>query len=183
MRGPWRDTLTHVAWPLVALVVLFVVKKARGLSWRDDFGLRLPTLQDAALWLGLFVTLAVIEEVVSRALGFARVEPWGTRFSTPEMVIRVATMVVLAPVSEELLFRGLLFKEIGDTAAGTVGAIGITAVLFAAVHGQYQLPVLTLIVIDGLFYGITRHVTGSTLLTILLHSLGNAYAAYERISR
>jgi membrane protease YdiL (CAAX protease family) len=34
---------------------------------------------------------------------------------------------------------------------------------------------------DGLFYGAARYFTGSTLLPILFHSLGNLYAVYERI--
>lgn len=183
MKSEWRDTLTRLAWPLLSLAVLMLVKTLRGLSWRDDFNLRWPTLPEAAVWLALFVALVVAGELISRALGIAPVVPWGDRYSGLVRPLRVLGMTVLAPLSEELLFRGLLFKVFGDLGIPPVGVIVITSVLFAALHGQYQLAGMALVLVDGLFFGLARHHTGSTLLTIVLHSVGNSYAAYQRVSR
>jgi len=182
MKSEWKETLTHLAWPLVTLAVLMLVKKLRGLSWRDDFHLRWPALTDAAMWLAIFVALVVAEELASKALGLDPVVPWGNKYSRFMMVVRVFGMVVLAPLSEELLFRGLLFKVLSDKIAHPAGAILITSVIFAAIHVQYKLSGMALVLVDALFFGLVRYYTGSTLLTILLHSLGNSYAAYQRIS-
>lgn len=182
MKREWRDTLTRLAWPLLSLAVLMLVKELRGLSWRDDFNLRWPALSDASMWLAVFVALVVAEELISRALGIAPVVPWGNKYSRLVMVVRVLGMTVLAPLSEELLLRGLLFEVLSDKGVQPAGVIVITAVLFAALHGQYKLAGMALVLVDGLFFGLVRHYTGSTTLTIFLHGLGNSYAAYQRLS-
>jgi membrane protease YdiL (CAAX protease family) len=175
-----KNTLSHLAGPIIGAAVVLVVKRARGLSWRD-LGMQWPTGREALLWLALFVVLVVAEEFMSRAFGISKVEPWGAKYTKLVLATRVLAMVVLAPASEELVFRGLIFKVISDTMAGPWGAIVITAVLFALLHMQYHFPVMTLVLLDGLFFGFVRYATGSTPLTMLLHGLGNLYAAYQRV--
>jgi len=182
MRQGWRDTFSHVILPIVSLIVLVIAKHTRGLSWQD-LGLRWPSLRSALLWLALFAVLSAGEEIAGKAWGVAAPEPWGTKYSIPAVVTRVFAMVVLAPMSEELLFRGLLYKLLGDTAAGPLGAIAITAAGFALLHFQYYGPEMLFVALDGLFYGFARYATGSTLLTMIFHSLGNLYAAYQRVGR
>lgn len=40
---------------------------------------------------------------------------------------------------------------------------------------------MMLAAVDGLFFGLARHRTGSVLVPMLLHSLGNGYAVYQRL--
>jgi hypothetical protein len=82
-------------------------------------------------------------------------------------------VAVIAPVLEELLFRGLLqtalIKYLPDWAA-IMGA----AVVFALVHGQvYAFPAL---VTMGAVFGVLYYKTGSLRVTILAHALNNAAA-------
>jgi len=40
---------------------------------------------------------------------------------------------------------------------------------------------MTLILADGLFFGLARHRTGSVVVPIVLHGVGNSYAVYQRL--
>jgi|SRR4051812_12264088 len=183
MREDLANTLSRLLWPLVTIVVVLAIRWMRGLSWRDDLGFRWPSWPQAALWLGLFVLLFLAEEIAARTWGIAQAQPWGTRYTPAEAAVRVFAMVVLSPFAEELLFRGLLFGILSQTALGPSGAIFVTAFLFALLHGQYFNAAMVLVLADALFFGAARCFTGSMLLPLLCHSLGNAYAAYERVAR
>jgi hypothetical protein len=87
----------------------------------------------------------------------------------------------VAPTAEELILRGALFTRLARTRLGGVGAVVVTALAFAAFHVQYGVPQLVLIIVDGVFYGSARAVTGSSLVSLACHMLGNAYAAGERL--
>lgn len=176
------NTFSHVVWPAVAIVVMVVVTRLKGLSWRDDLGWRWPPLRQGLLWLGLFLIVAIAEETAGRFWGVDPAQPWGSRYSGLELATRVLAMVVLAPLAEEMLFRGLLFRAVSRSRLGPLGAVFVTAVLFAALHFQYYGAALLLVLVDGLFLGAARYATGSMLLTLLFHSLGNLYAAYERLA-
>jgi uncharacterized protein len=182
MDKPWKNVLSHVIWPIASLAIVVVAKQARGMSWRD-LGLSWPSLRAGLLWLVFFVALAAAEELVGKAWGVAAPGTWGAKYSAPAVAIRVLAMVVLAPVSEEMLFRGLLYKVLSETPVGPVGAILITAAGFALIHFQYYGPEMLFVALDALFYGVARYATGSTVLTMILHGLGNLYAAYQRVGR
>lgn len=89
------------------------------------------------------------------------------------------TIVVAAPIGEELLFRGFLFRG-WQTAAGTPwAAIVATAALWAIVHVQYSVIVIAQVMLVGLAFGWVRWATGSTISTILLHACLNAAGLAE----
>jgi len=180
MKSEWRDTLLRLALPSVGIIVILGVARLRQLSLDDDLGLRWPVPGKAIMWFVAFVGLAVLEEVLGPVLGVPAPQPWGDKYSLPAKLLRVFAMVVLAPVSEELLFRGLLYQLFATTALKDVGAILLTAASFTALHSQYGYQALLWVMVDGLFYGMVRYSTGSVLLTIIFHAVGNAYAAYQR---
>lgn len=79
--------------------------------------------------------------------------------------------VILAPLFEELFFRGLLFKAMGaHLPAGWV--VLLTAVLFAAIHPSF--PLVISVFLAGLMYGLLRQLSGSVLPAILAHIIHNA---------
>jgi len=93
----------------------------------------------------------------------------GTKSPMVKMLMSV-TAVVVAPLTEELIFRGFLFgvfKRYTDTYfAGLV-----SAVLFASVHAHVGtfLPLFTL----GLVFVAAYEVTGCLLVTMFMHALFN----------
>ena len=84
--------------------------------------------------------------------------------------------VVLAPIFEEMLFRGFLLPLLVRSAGPWLG-ISLTAVPFGLLHGAQShwawQPVL-LIGIAGIAFGYVRYKTGSTTAAFLMHSAYNA---------
>lgn len=89
------------------------------------------------------------------------------------------TLMVAAPVGEELFFRGFLFRGWSESRLGVVGATLLTSVIWAVIHLQYDWFYLMHIVAGGLMLGWLRHRSGSTLLTILLHAVMNFVATVQ----
>jgi membrane protease YdiL (CAAX protease family) len=148
---------------------------------RDVLALYWPGLRAAVPWLVAFVVLALVEAGLEPRMGLAPAVPWGARYGDGERALRVLGIVLVAPVAEELIFRGALFTQIAGTRLRAPGAVVVTAIVFAAFHVQYGAAQLALILVDGLFYGSARAATGSSLVSLACHVLGNGYAASERL--
>lgn len=82
-------------------------------------------------------------------------------------------LVVIAPISEEVLYRGILYRGLRSS-TGRVAAAIITSILFGFLHGQWNVAidtfVLSLLLIVGLEY------TKSLWTPIFLHGLKNFVA-------
>lgn len=83
------------------------------------------------------------------------------------------TVVVMAPITEELAFRGILQNGLKNWMPIWL-AIPLSAMAFAAAHSDYYaFPVLTFM---GMMFGLLYHMTGSLRANIALHALNNAAA-------
>jgi uncharacterized protein len=177
----WRGTLVHVGSSLLIILIVAVILRVRRLPARQFLALEWPGSRTVILWLTAFALLIVLEETVSQAMGLPRPEPWGSRYTGGALVFRLLGLVVLAPIAEEVVFRGVLFARICQTRLGKTGAIVIPAALFALLHLQYSTLEMGLIAVDGLFFGLARYQSRSLLVPILLHASGNAFAAFQRL--
>jgi hypothetical protein len=84
--------------------------------------------------------------------------------------------VVLAPIFEEMLFRGFLLPLLVRSVGPWLGIV-LTAVPFALLHGaqnQWAWQPVLLIGIAGIAFGYVRYKTGSTTAAFLMHSAYNA---------
>ena len=88
-------------------------------------------------------------------------------------VVIVFTVVLLAPVCEELLFRGALFGWLRRHLPVALAAV-LSAAVFAAAH-RYA-PALVLLFVAGLSTAIVYQRTGSTLNTFVIHATQNLVA-------
>ncbi|HZN13711.1 MAG TPA: CPBP family intramembrane glutamic endopeptidase [Acidimicrobiales bacterium] len=170
-----------LVWPWLALSVLGAAARVGHLSWGDDFGVRVPSLASAGAWGAGFVALVVAQEVIGHRL-WSTVDTWPDAWSGIRVAVRAVTIVVAAPISEELLYRGLLFTRIADW-GGVVIAVAFTAIVSTIAHGRRGATVRMMILADAAYYGCARAVTGSVVLPIAFHCVGNAYAVYERTRR
>ena len=92
--------------------------------------------------------------------------------ASPSKALVLMILVVCAPVFEELLFRGFLFRGIAAK-AGPAVAILLPSVLFASLHVQYKVAGVLYVLCLGLLFGAVRWRTGSTSITMLLHATVN----------
>ena len=87
------------------------------------------------------------------------------------------TIVLVGPISEELLFREAIAGEMLRRGAAPWLAIGVSALAFSAAHlnlaqGCYAFPL-------GILLGIIYYKTGGIVLTSLLHILNNGIVAVQ----
>lgn len=85
----------------------------------------------------------------------------------------ILSVVVCAPVLEEILFRGLIFESCRER-FGSGAAVLVSALLFGLVHGV-PVQIINAFVV-GLIFGYVYLRTGSLLSVILLHVVNNGIA-------
>lgn len=89
------------------------------------------------------------------------------------IVLGFTAIAILAPLVEELLFRGLLQNALGHKMPA-LAAIALSSFVFALIHLQpYAIPPLMVL---GASFGYIYHKTGSLRINILLHAANNAVA-------
>jgi membrane protease YdiL (CAAX protease family) len=84
-------------------------------------------------------------------------------------------VVLAAPVFEEGLFRGLLFRGFETSFLKIPGTIVLTAILWAALHIQYNLYGIAFIAGTGILFGLARASTGSLIVPLVLHAAMNFF--------
>ena len=87
------------------------------------------------------------------------------------------TLVIVGPVTEELLFREAITGEMLRRGATPWIAIMVSALAFSAMHlnlaqGLYAFPL-------GIIFGIIYYKTGNIILTSILHILNNGIVAIQ----
>lgn len=90
-------------------------------------------------------------------------------------ILAFTTLVIVAPIAEEVLFRGYLYGKLRGAVPVWVAAI-VTSIVFGAIHGQWNVAIdvfaLSLILCS------LREITGSIWAGVLLHMLKNSIAFY-----
>lgn len=172
------------SFQIVGLILVHFFLREHGTSWASGFGLRTPGRGRALM---LAVVVAVVVLPVAWWLSLLSAQALTALGWQPEQQSAVQTLqrdislahrigmgmmaIMLAPVLEELLFRGILYPLIKQHGFPLVALWG-TALLFAAVHANLMtlLPLTFLALVLTLLY----EATDNLLAPILTHSLFNA---------
>ena len=182
---PWSALVVSVvsAIPMWGYLVWYF-----GWSWASlagAFGLRVPRqalgrLARAALALVSLSTLAdVMIELAGARLGvethwtdgFQERLVWGTR---AEVAADILDSCAVAPVVEELLFRGVLYGTL-RIRLGPLPATLASAALFALAHG-YGLVGFASVFVSGVLWALAYERTRSLLPGMLAHVVNNVQA-------
>ncbi len=92
-----------------------------------------------------------------------------------EVMLAFLTLVIIAPIAEELLFRGYLYGKLRKSVPMWL-AILMTSTLFAIVHGQWNVAI-DVFALSLVMCGL-REITGSIWAGVILHTMKNALAFY-----
>jgi membrane protease YdiL (CAAX protease family) len=176
-----------------ALVYAFAIFIVIGLPWlvfkfkttKKQVGLqRLPIWKDLGVaplaLIAYFILSAVLLIIAQNTLtfiDFQQVQDVGfDRLGTQgELALAFLLLVVIAPFAEELLFRGYLFGKLRSVVPLWL-AILITSLLFAVVHGQWNVAIDTFALSIIMCLAVTW--TKSLWPAILVHMLKNGIAFY-----
>lgn len=172
------STLAGVPFALGSVWMLVAFRRC-SVKWY--LALRWPEARPAWISAGVLVLLLAGTDGLSYLLGRPIVPRWmvdvyRTAGSLPLLVLAI---VVGAPLVEETLFRGFLFRGIADSQFGPRTAVALSALFWACLHLQYDAFGIGQVLVIGIYLGIVRLVTRSVPLTMLLHALGNAVATVE----
>ncbi|TMJ01434.1 MAG: CPBP family intramembrane metalloprotease [Alphaproteobacteria bacterium] len=162
------------------------VLAARRRKWRARGYLALVAPRRGGVALGvLFLAILLVASDLFTLLlgrevvpGFMR-DAYRSAQNSGALALFFCAVVIVAPISEEIAFRGFLFRGLSASWLGVSGAIIATSAGWTAMHVQYDAFTLTQIFLIGLLLGWIRWASGSTLLTILLHMLANLVACIQ----
>jgi len=99
-------------------------------------------------------------------------------FSSAELLVLTLFAVFMAPVLEELIFRGLV-QSTFHKLCSSYHAVWLTSLVFLLLHGSYfgDLKALTHVLVLGLCFGIWRERTQSLLPGMVAHWFNNGLAS------
>jgi membrane protease YdiL (CAAX protease family) len=93
--------------------------------------------------------------------------------SVQDLLINIVIIGIIPGIGEELLFRGVIQKELSKKLTNPHVAIFITAFLFSAFHFQVAGFIPKLMI--GLVLGYAYFLSGSLILPMIIHSLNNIF--------
>jgi membrane protease YdiL (CAAX protease family) len=181
-NGFYLSVTTSITAPAcIALTVLFARLRG-GLGVKDYLGFRKVTGRQLLGWLFLVLVFLSATDLLTHFLNRPVVPsfPVDVYKTARFTVLLCLALIILAPLYEEVLFRGFMFQGIRFSRIGPVGAVGITAFIWSILHwGQYDAYSVVTIFVFGVLCGVARLATGSTYLTIAMHALNNLVGLLE----
>jgi membrane protease YdiL (CAAX protease family) len=172
---------TAVSVPAGALL-LFLASRKRGWSAREYLGLVMPRMRHIAMGMGALVAFWALVEIVVYVFPTIDQSELMTKEyrlimgSGVDLALFWFILVGTAPVAEEIIFRGFLMRGWSESKIGAMGALLLSSTIFAAIHTQYNPAGMAIVFGLGLIFGMARLRSGSTVLTILMHSAWNLAA-------
>src|SRR5262245_5850749 len=154
--------------------------RLRHWSAREYLGLIQPGRPDIAIAVALVLVIGAADYAVVSLLGGGMPQPQLDQYLNAKLAGALPLFwidwVVIAPVSEELVFRGFLQRGWVRSQYGAIPGIVVISAVWAVAHVQYNWLHLSSIFLSGLLFGWIRWRSGSTLLPIVMHAILNAGA-------
>lgn len=159
------------AYPIILLFVFMTVRSRSQLSFRQGIRWNWPGAT-APAFIASGIILALVVDSLARFLPIPKSLPMDSYFHDATSAYIMAIFgVTLAPLMEEVFFRGLLYPIL-DKYFGIAAGVLLTAAAFAGIHGA-QLgfawaPVLSIFVV-GVVFTVVRVRRDSVASSFLMH--------------
>jgi membrane protease YdiL (CAAX protease family) len=169
------------------LAVLWLAIRLSGTPFAEYLALRRTSWGNLAIGVVALVALVVGWDLVSRAIGREvapgfMVDVLKSAEADGALWLLVIAFSVAAPVTEELMVRGFLYRGWSESFLGPAGAIVLSSLVWTAMHAQYYDAFLFSEVMSiGLLLGYMRYRSNSTWLTIIMHGLNNFAATAQTL--
>jgi len=176
-------TLSYVVALMLIIGLPLIIKKRR--TSQDDIALtRLPTWTDILLSPAAFIIYAILSVILMFIFGkvfpsidLTQAQDVGFQNLNQryEFVFAFISLVIMAPVAEEIIFRGYLFGKLRKHVPVWAAVLVVSAV-FGALHGAWNIAVDTFAL--SIILCLLRQYSGSLWASILLHMIKNSIAYY-----
>ena len=172
---PIRDNLVgFFAMPVAIFFILWRMKK-RKIPLSELGSLE---IQRKPLFLSIFLLAAflLLEEFYFYVLGIEMPESFIEFMLAEPILLGFISVVVVAPIIEEFLFRGFLYSQLRRSFLKDWGSVAVSSLVWTAIHFQYEVGILFFLFLFGLFLGYFRIKYNSLLIPVALHALNNLIA-------
>lgn len=156
--------------------IALIIKLKQGATLKDYLALNGFTAKQFFVFTGLLLLLNVGIEFASNWLGLNPMSFVDDIFPTAKPLwLLVLAMVVVAPIYEEVMFRGFMWAGLAKYLNFWWASIA-TSLVFAWIHGQYTPVEGGMIVLLAMLFSYARAKSNSLLLPMALHIINNGLA-------
>jgi membrane protease YdiL (CAAX protease family) len=176
MQGRLYGAALIIASPPTIAVLWIAIRMARR-EFAEYLALNWPSRGELMRALAVAAIL-LVAEIVLRSGGSAEAPVYNPYFSVQGaggLLVLLIGGCIAAPIMEEFLVRGFMFRGWSQSFIGPIGAIVLTSALWAMNHTQYDWIGRFWIFIFGLALGHFRWRSNSTWLTVMVHSTVNIF--------
>jgi membrane protease YdiL (CAAX protease family) len=169
--------VVQLATALGFTMVPMVIAARRGADFREALrrlGVRAFQVSPAVKWMFATIGAYLLFAIVYTAIfGAPEQEDIAESFGT--VPVQILLIVVAAPISEEICFRGMLYGGLRERFPRLAAAL-IAGLVFGALHALTGLSAVPPLVAFGFFLCLLYEKTGSIVPGIVLHMLNKSVA-------
>ena len=170
----------------VQIVTLALAARMTGEDLLAYFALDLPRRRDVIIAVAGLALVILVGDALTLALGRELVPAFQLQIhrsaqAQGALISLWLALIVVAPVGEELLFRGFLFRGFVREPRDALPGILAISLIWSVLHIQYDWFGASLVFGLGVLLGYVRLYSGSTTLVILLHALLNLESVVETV--
>jgi uncharacterized protein len=168
------------------IVTLALAARITGEDLLKYFALDVPRRRDVIIAVAGLALVILIVDAVTLALGRDLVPPFQLQIhrsaaAEGALISLWLALIVVAPVGEELLFRGFLFRGFVREPREALPGILAISLIWSLLHIQYDWFGASQVFALGMLLGYVRLYSGSTTLVIVLHMLLNLESVAETV--
>ncbi len=170
-----------ISSPVIIGLSVFFARLRSGISLKDYLSFNEMHWISILQWSFILLLFAAASDGLTLLLKRPVVQEFllNVYSSAPSKPLLWIALIIASPLSEEVFFRGFLFKGVHSSKLGAAGAILISSLAWAPLHNLYDLYGMATILALGLLLGLARLRTNSVYTTIVMHALMNLIAAME----
>ncbi len=182
--SPWAPLNLADALPFacigttIAEVVFFgvIVRACRQRGWRATDYLGLARPRGSYLHWSLVACVFVMVVSTIASIFGPLIEERDSILELLPPGYYVFEVAVVAPIGEELIFRGFLYRGLAASRLGVSGTILATSLLWSSLHFERTWPGLAVLFFAGVAFGWLRWRSDSAITPIAVHGVNNIVA-------
>ncbi|MDA7881162.1 CPBP family intramembrane metalloprotease [Akkermansiaceae bacterium] len=136
------------------------------------------------LWAGITYGLGTLFGLLGPSLGLDEMDESMVQMaeSTDYAILLILGVAIAAPLVEEFIFRGVVYRGWRASKMGLSGTLVLTSFLWTILHVQYPFPILCFLFVFGIILGLAREWTGNIWIPVWMHFVNNAIASFGMLS-
>ncbi|MBD2464801.1 CPBP family intramembrane metalloprotease [Oscillatoria sp. FACHB-1407] len=172
---------TLISAPICIAVIVGIIKLRKRPTIYEYLGLKRPSKRQLAEWCLIAILCIVALDLLKSFVDVPVIPPfvmeaYETAYFLPLFYFAI---IVMAPLFEEVFFRGFLFQGLRHSSLKVGGAIVLPSAFWAMIHVQYDWLDIGIIFILGLLLGYARYRTTSLYVPLAMHALNNLLALLQ----